>query len=371
MTMGKLAGRGTRVLAQALLPLGLALAVGALIILAIGENPLNVYWLMFRGSFGSVRRLCSTLQEASPMIFTGVSVALAFRAGLFNIGAEGQLLIGGFAAAWAGFALGALPGPLHVTACVIAAAAAGFVWGLIPGVLKARLGVHEVLNTIMLNYVALALTNFLVAHSYFRQPGQIPQTREVLDTGALPRFEFLYAHAKVNAGLWIALAVVLAAAYLLARTRSGFEIKAVGFNPEASEAAGISKSRIIWTTMGLSGAVAGLAGAEQVLGVFRHFLSPFPFGYGFVGIAVALLARNHPFAIVPAALVFGALASGAQEVDVYSQTPREITVVLQGVFVLFIACEFVLRRRRRTEDGGDGAEVESRRTEGEGRGDDG
>jgi len=348
MTKRKIAGRSTLVLAEALLPLGLALAVGALIILAIGENPLQVYWLMFRGSFGSLRRLCSTLQEASPMIFTGVSVALAFRAGLFNIGAEGQLLIGGFAAAWAGFALGALPGPIHVIVCVIAAAAAGLVWGLIPGILKARLGVHEVLNTIMLNYVALALTSFLVAHSYFRQPGQIPQTKEVLDSGVLPRFDFLYAHAKVNAGLWIALAVVLAAAYLLARTRYGFEIKAVGFNPEAAEAAGIARSRIIWTTMGLSGAVAGL-----------------------VGIAVALLARNHPFAIVPAALVFGALASGAQEVDVYSTTPREITVVLQGVFVLFIACEFVLRRRRRTGEAGTERKVEGRKKEEEGRGDDG
>ncbi len=334
------------VLAEALLPLALALVVGAVIILAIGENPLEVFRLMFRGSFGSPRRLSATLQEASPMIFTGVSVALAFRAGLFNIGAEGQLLIGGFAAAWAGFALGGLPAPLHLSACVLAAAAAGFAWGLIPGFLKARLGVHEVLNTIMLNYVALALTNFLVAHAYFREPGQIPQTREILGTAQLPRFEFLYAHAKVNAGLWIALAVVLALAFVLTRTRYGFEIKAVGFNPEASEAAGISRSRIIWTTMGLSGAIAGLAGAEQVLGVFHHFVSPFPSGYGFVGIAVALLARNHPFAIVPAALVFGALASGAQEVDVYSQTPREITVVLQGVFVLFIACEFVLRRRR-------------------------
>jgi ABC-type uncharacterized transport system permease subunit len=352
------------VLAEALLPLGLAVAVGAVIVLAIGENPLEVYRLMLRGSFGSARRISATLQEASPMIFTGVSVALAFRAGLFNIGAEGQLLVGGFAAAWAGFALGGLPGPLHVSLCVLAAAAAGLLWGVIPGILKARLGVHEVINTIMLNYVALSLTNFLVGHPYFKEPGQIPQTKEIASGAMLPRFAFIYEHAKVNAGLWIALAVVAATAFLLSRTRYGFEIRAVGYNPMASEASGIARSRVLWTTMGLAGAIAGLAGAEQVLGVFHHFLSPFPFGYGFVGIAVALLARNQPFAIVPAAIVFGALSSGAQEVDVYSRTPREITVVLQGVFVLFIACEFVIRRRRRRADGGGRKTEEGRATVG-------
>ncbi|MCK4546751.1 MAG: ABC transporter permease [Candidatus Eisenbacteria sp.] len=363
--------RIVRELGQALLPLALALAVGAVIILAIGENPLTVFGLMLRGSFGSLRRLSGTLQEASPMIFTGVSVALAFRAGLFNIGAEGQLLIGGFAAAWAGFALTGLPGPLHVVFCVVAAAAAGLVWGLIPGILKARLGVHEVINTIMLNYVALSLTNFLVGHPYFKEPGQIPQTRDIAASSVLPRFEFLYAHAKVNAGLWVALAVMVAVGYLLARTRYGFEIKAVGYNPEASEAAGISKSRVIWTTMGLSGAIAGLAGAEQVLGVFRCFVSPFPFGYGFVGIAVALLARNNPLAVLPAALIFGALTSGAQEVDVHSGTPREITVVLQGIFVLFIACEFVLRRKRRVGETEGGPKAGGKGREEEGRGEDG
>jgi len=215
--------------------------------------------------------------------------------------------------------------------------------------------VHEVINTIMLNYVALSLTNYLVCAPYFKEPGQIPQTKEIAPTAVLPRLEFLYAHAKVNAGLWLALAVAVAGAFLLARTRYGFEVKAVGYNPEASEAAGIARTRIIWMTMGLSGAVAGLAGAEQVLGVFHHFLSPFPFGYGFVGIAVALLARNQPLAVIPAAIVFGALASGAQEVDVHSGTPREITVVLQGIFVLFIACEFVLARRRRVSKAEAGA----------------
>jgi simple sugar transport system permease protein len=266
------------------------------------------------------------------------------RCGLFNIGGEGQLVVGAFVAAWAGVKLTGLPAPVHIGLCMLAAGTAGALWAMIAGALKARFGAHEVINTIMLNYLAFIGTNYLVGLPYFKKPGQIPQTFDVLPSARLPRLDFVYEFTRLNLGFAIALVAVILIAVVLERTGLGLEIRSVGFNPAASRAAGISVARNIVIAMALGGFMAGVAGSERVLGVHRHFVSPFPFGYGFAGIAVALLGRNRPVGIVIAAVFFGALASGGAQVDMETSVPREIVTVMQAVVIIFVACEYLVRR---------------------------
>ncbi len=327
-----------------LLSLVLAGIVSSLIVGALGENPLHIARVMLSGSLGSLRAIANTLEEATPLVLTGLCVAVAMKAGLFNIGGEGQLVIGGFVAAWAGVRLIGLNAPLHVALCLLLAGAAGSLWALIAGGLRVRFGAHEVINTIMLNYIAFILTNYLVGIPYFKKPGQIPQTEDVLTTALLPRLTFIYKYTRLNIGFLIAIACGIALYVILTRTTVGLEIRSVGFNPDASRACGISVGRVMMLSMAISGFLAGLAGAERVLGVHQHFISPFPFGYGFAGVAVALLGRNHPAGVILAALFFGALASGGAQVDISTGVPRELVVVIQAVVIIFVACEYMITK---------------------------
>ena len=327
-----------------LVSLVLAGLVSSIIVLAMGQNPLHIGSVMVRGSIGSLRSLANTLEEATPLVFTGLCVAIAMKCGLFNIGGEGQLVLGAFASAWVGVKVAGLDPLTHVTLCILAAGLVGALWALVAGALKARFGSHEVINTIMLNYIAFIVTNYLVNMPYFKKPGQIPQTDDVLASALLPRLDFIYKYTRLNLGFVVAVAAVVVVYVILERTRLGFEIKAVGMNPLASRAAGISVVRTIVVVMAISGFVAGLAGAERVLGVHKHFVSPFPFGYGFAGIAVALLGRNKPFGVLVAALFFGALASGGAQVDMEPQVPRELVTVIQAVVIIFVACEYLVTK---------------------------
>ena len=331
-------------LATPVVSLLLAGLVSSVIILALGENPLHIGSVMLSGSLGSLRSLANTLEEATPLIFTGLCFALAMRCGLFNIGGEGQLVVGAFAAAWVGVKLSGLDPVSHVLLCIAIAGMAGAAWAGLAGVLRVRFGAHEVITTIMLNYLAFILTNYLVGHPYFKKIGQIPQTEDVLPTAMLPAITFIYKYTRLNLGFILALAAVLAVFVLLERTRLGFELKAVGLNPSASRASGISVGRNMVIAMALGGLLAGMAGAERVLGVHKHFVSPFPFGYGFAGIAVALLGRTHPLGVLVAAVFFGALASGGAQVDMETQIPRELVTVIQAIVIIFVACEYLIMR---------------------------
>jgi len=333
-----------------LVALVLAGVVSSVIVLLTGESPLRIAHVMLSGSVGGAGSIAGTLEEATPLIFTGLCVAIAMRAGLFNIGGEGQLVVGAFVAAWIGYRVGGLDPALHVALCIALAGAAGALWALIPGLLKARFGAHEVINTIMLNYIAFILTNYLIGLPYFRKPGQIPQTEDVLASALLPRMTFLYKYTRLNLGFVLAVVCALLVFILLRKTGLGFEIRSVGYNPLASRAAGISVVRSTLMAMAIGGFLAGMAGSERVLGVHRHFISPFPFGYGFAGIAVALLGRNRPLGVVVAALFFGALANGGAQVDIATTVPRELVTVIQAIVIIFVACEYpirhlVLRRR--------------------------
>jgi simple sugar transport system permease protein len=198
----------------------------------------------------------------------------------------------------------------------------------------------------MLNYVAFILTNYFVNLPYFKKPGQIPQTEDVLSTALLPRLTFIYQYTRLNVGFVLAIAAAIGIYVILERTKLGFEIRSVGLNPVASGASGISVVRNTVIAMAIAGSLAGLAGAERVMGVHKHFVSPFPFGYGFAGIAVALLGRNRPFGVVLAALFFGALASGGAQVDMETQVPRELVTVIQAIVIIFVACEYLVTKMR-------------------------
>ena len=322
----------------------LALAAGAVFIVTIGQDPLAIYAQIVREAFGRGYGLGQTLFKATPLVFTGLAVALGFRTGVFNIGAEGQMVLGALAAALAG--LLPVPAPVAVLAALLAAALAGGAWGAIPGVLKSRFGAHEVINTIMLNFIAFALVAWL-GHSLF-EPATV-RTRLLPAGVALPRLDVLLPALRgspANVSLLLALVAAALAAVLLFRTRLGYELRVVGFNPAAGEYGGIAPGRTQALSLALSGALAGLAGVNFVLGYKHYFELGFSSGAGFLGIAVALIGRNHPLGVIAAALFFGALSYGGLVVN--QSVPKELVEALQGLVILFaIATQQVLERLAR------------------------
>jgi len=320
-----------------------ALAVGGIFIAAIGENPFAIYALMLRESFGTGYGLGQTLFRATPLVFTGLAVALGFRAGLFNIGVEGQLYLGGFAAGMTGATLAGWPAPLLLPACMLAAALAGAAWGGIPGLLKARFGAHEVINTIMLNFIAFALVAYFGRFVY--QPATV-RTAEVGPGAVLARLgDWVPALRGTPANLSLGLALLAAAVVyvLLFRTRAGYELRAVGLNAPAAQYGGISVGGTQARAMAMSGALAGLGGVNFVLGYKKFFEQGFSAGAGFLGIAVALIGRTHPVGVVIAALFFGALSYAGLVIN--ARVPRELIEVLQGLVILgAISAHQVLER---------------------------
>jgi simple sugar transport system permease protein len=323
----------------------LALLVGSGFILLVGENPLMAYSVLFRESLGSTKNIATTLQRATPLIFTGLAVAFAFRGGLFNIGAEGQLYIGAFAAAWVGFTFD-LPRLIHLPLAVFAGMVGGALWGAIPGYLKAKLGVHEVINTIMLNFIALFLTDWL-ATGPFHGGTWVPETARIKSTAALAR---LYPPTRLNTGIYLALVAALVAYLILWKTKRGYELRAVGLNPTAAEYGGINVARNTVIAMALSGALAGLAGTEQILGLHNRFILRFSPDLGFMGIAVALLGKNHPVGVVFAAVLFGALQSGSAAMDRLTAVPRELITIIQALIIFFVAAEYLIRKMLRLKE---------------------
>ncbi|HTM57736.1 MAG TPA: ABC transporter permease [Candidatus Udaeobacter sp.] len=333
-------------IAAPLIAIALALVAGGLMMLALGQPPLEIYALMMRESFGTGYGIGQTLFRATPLVFTGLSVALAFRAGLFNVGAEGQLYLGGFAAAMTAIALSGLPPAIALPLAILAAAVAGAVWGGIPGALKARFGAHEVINTIMLNFIAFGLVSWL-GHFVF-EPATV-RTASIAAGIELPRLEGVVPAlrgAPINASLFLALVTAALVQMLLFRTRLGYEMRATGLNTPAAEYGGIGIGRIQITAMTLAGAVAGLGGVNFVLGYKHFFEMGFSGGAGFLGIAVALIGRNHPAGVVLAALFFGALSYGGLVIN--QRVPKELVEVLQGLVILFaIASQAALERAAR------------------------
>lgn len=330
-----------------------AFLLGGILILFFGENPFEVYGLLWQSVFGSLDDFGYVLFNATPLIFTGLAVMLGFKGGLFNIGCEGQLYLAGFAAAWVGFHLNWGGGWIIIPACLIAAMLAGGLWGAIPGILKARYGVHEVINTIMLNFIAIALTNYLVIEVY-KAPGQMsPHTPLIHEAARLPRLaaftSTLPPSNPLNVTFFIALGLIALTQFLLTRTKWGYEIRFVGNAPEVATYGGIDVPRVTAWTMALSGIVAGFAGVWEVMGYRYRFLDNFSPGFGFTGIAVALLGRNHPYGVLFGALLFGALSKGALDIEIMTNVPGKLFLIIQGVLILLLVCAEGFNRHRTSE----------------------
>lgn len=316
---------------------------------AVGESVGGAYAALFSGSiidFGeytvlrALRPLANTLANAIPVIAAGLGVTIAFRAGLFNIGAEGQIILAAIFAGYVGFAVD-LPIVLHAVVGVLAGIVGGALWGGIVGLLKARTGAHEVIVTIMLNYVARFLLAYLLTTAAFQRPGASnPVSPVVAESAQLPRF---IADSQLHVGIVLVLGAALVASWLISRSTIGFELRAVGANPNAARTAGMSIGRAYVSAMLLAGALSGLAGASLALGSERYLTTGISSGYGFDAITVALLGRATPWGTVAAGLLFGALRAGGVLMQATTGTPIDIVLVVQSLIVLFIAAPPLVR----------------------------
>ena len=324
-----------------------AVILGGIIIFSVRGNPFLAYYGLIQGSFGSTRALSETAVWATPYIFAGLAVALAFKGGLFNIGAEGQLAIGAVVAALIGYALpewlGAdIPAIIHLPLAVLFGMAGGAFWAAIVGFLKAYTGGHEVINTIMMNYIALNTISFLLnGPMKDRSPNNvIARTPLIAESARMPE---IFEGLRVHWGFVLALLVAFAVWWMLNKSTLGFEIRTVGLNPDAAKYAGINVKRTIILTMALSGMLAGLAGTVEVTGLnYRHELG-FSIGYGFDAIAIALLGRSHPLGVVLAAILFAAMRNGATRMQFLTQMPVDLISMLQALILLFVAADAIVR----------------------------
>jgi simple sugar transport system permease protein len=330
-----------------LLAVLVAVVLSGLLILAVGKNPVEANWALLRGMFGSGDRVAASLGRATPFIGGGLAVALAFRAGLFNIGVEGQILVGATTAAWVGtFSfLADVPGPLLIPIVLVAGIVGGGLWGAIPGVLKARTGAHEVIVTIMLNSVAVLYVRWLVSSQdpvVLRDTAaSTPRTAPLPDSGRLP--SLVDSVPPLHVGFLILVVTCGLVWFVVARTTFGFEVKTVGTNPSAARYAGMGVNRTIVVVMALSGALAGLAGAAEVSGT-TGFLSPGTFAaIGFDSIAIALLARANPFAIILTASLWGSMLSGAGLMQQEAGLSIDSVRIFQALVLLLVAADVIVR----------------------------
>jgi len=319
-----------------------ALAIGAVVIWASGASVPKAYQGLFEGALGSPRGIAETLVIATPYTLAGLAVALGFRCGLFNIGAEGQFYLGALFAVWVGYSVKGLPIFVHLPLAILVGALGGALWGAIPGFLKARLGTHEVINTIMMNYIAVLMVDWLVNRKgpMWDATSTVPRTPYILPTATLPQLVPPY---RLHAGLLIAIAAVFVVYWLLWKTTLGFEIRAVGANPSAAKYAGMSVTRNFVLAMTFSGTLAGLAGAGEVLGLNRTLPAAFVSGYGFDSIAIALLAKSHPLFVPFAAILWAILRNGAGLMQVRAGISVDLINIVQALVIAFVAADEIIR----------------------------
>ncbi len=319
----------------------IAMAIGSVIIWAVGYDPVKAFSALFAGAFGGPRQIGETMLRATPLIFTGLAVAYGFRAGLFNIGAEGQLFMGGLVAAWLGIALAGLPTFVIIPTILVAGALAGAAWAFVPALLKARVGAHEVITTMMFTFIARYIVSWLVTGS-LKAPGQIPQTDPLPVESTLPRFIDILpglGTGRAHLGFLIAIVFAVVVWWVLKYTTLGYEARAVGFNRWASETGGVSVSATTVKSLCISGALAAMAGITEVIGVHGRLFDQFSAGFGFTGIAVALLARNNPLGVIATAVLFGALSAGAGTMQLQANVPHKVIFIIQGLVIFLVAAQ--------------------------------
>lgn len=324
-----------------------AVLLGSVVILAAGANPIEAYGALLRGAFGTPDRAAQTLARSTPFIIASLAVAFGFKAGLFNIGAEGQLLVGATAGAWVGTWswLAGTPSLVAIPMVLLGGVIGGLIWGGIPGVLKARTGAHEVIVTIMLNAIALRMVTWLITS---REPvilldtgASTAHTRPIVDAARMPQ---IVPEAGLHLGFILALVLCVAVWFVLQRTTPGFELRTVGLNPNAARYAGMNVGATIVMVLAVSGALAGIAGASEVSGSTNGYFTPGVFtNIGFDSIAIALLARANPFAVVPAGVLWGSLLAGAPLMQLQADLSIDLILIVQALIVLFVAADAIVR----------------------------
>lgn len=317
-----------------LLPILAVLAsflVGSIFLLILNINPIEAYTALVKGAFGTPRLATTTIVKSIPLIFTGMAVTLAYRAGVFNIGGEGQIHLGALFAVWAGTAW-VLPYPWHLIAALLFGALGGMIWGAIPGYLKATRDMNEIIVTILMNYIAIFMVSFFV-HGPLKEEGWNTQTPAVAETAQLP---IIWQGTRLHAGFILALICVAAVYILLFHTTFGYRIRMVGANKDAARYAGIKTTSIMAWTMALSGGLAGLGGAVELLGVQYRLIDNFSPGWGFDAIAVALIGRLNPLGALIAALFFGALRNGANSMQTAVRVDVVVVYIIQGLAIIFL-----------------------------------
>lgn len=305
--------------------------VGGIFLLGLDISPIEAYTALLKGAFGNARLITTTIIKTIPLIFTGLAVTLAYRAGTFNIGAEGQLYFGALFAVWAGAML-ALPYPWHLIIALLLGIMGGVIWGAIPGYLKASRDMNEIIVTILMNYIAIFTVSFFV-HGPLKEEGWNTQTPAVAETAQLGP---IWAGTRLHTGLYLALLGVALVYILLFHTTLGYRIRMVGANKEAARYAGIKATVIMALAMALSGGLAGLGGAVEILGVQYRLIDNFSPGWGFDGIAVALVGRLHPIGALLAALFFGAMRSGANGMQAAVRVDVVVVYIVQGLAIIFL-----------------------------------
>lgn len=329
----------------------IAVLIGAVVMLVTDHSPLTAYGALFTGAFGSTVDLSNTLANSIPLILSGLGVAIAFKAGLFNIGAEGQYWIGSMAAVWIGYSVPGLPSIVHISLCILAAILAAGLWaGIVPGLAKAFVGAHEVITTMMMSYIAIFLSHYMLENGPMMQPGYTPQSPVILPSATLGK---LVERTQLSWGLVIALGACLIVYWLLYKTTLGYRLRAVGLNPRAANYAGINVPFHMVLALFISGMLAGLAGAVQMLGVQQRLYDSFSSGYGFTAIVVALLANNNPFGVILASIFFAALSTGGQSMQLVSGVPANLTDVISGIIIFLVATknivQMIQKRRRKSQ----------------------
>lgn len=330
-------------LAKPIFAIVISLLIGALLILPTGTSPIEAYYMLFKGALGTKEGFASSLANATPLLFTGLAAAYSFRAGVFNIGVEGQLYFGAITAALTGIYLGNLPAFILIPLCICAAMLAGMLWAYIPAILNVKLDISIFITCIMLNNIAQLFSNYLATYPF---KGELPigATFKISENAVLPKLAG--PMNDLNFGFIIAIIIAVILHILLFKTKFGYESRAAGISRTFSSYIGVDAAKKTIIIVMISGAIAGLAGAEQVMGVYYRYISDFSPGLGYTGITVALLAKQNPLACILTAIFFGVLNNGAIQMEVMTNITRDLISTVQAVMIVFIAADLALAYRK-------------------------
>ncbi|MEB2286777.1 MAG: ABC transporter permease [Anaerolineae bacterium] len=346
-----------------------AVLVGSILILLDGRDPITAFEGLVQGAFIEPRGLLATFRNMTPLVLSGLAVAFAFRSGLFNIGVQGQLIMGSVVAAWIGFAVEGLPPLLHISLAILGAMLIGGLWAAIAGALKAFADAHEVITTIMLNYIAAQFAGWLISTSSGgSRPGPlaspesvtdaIARTPKILESAKLPIIYSVPPNFTLHVGIFMAIIATVLIMFLLQRTTFGFQLRMTGFSPTAAQYAGVNVKQVTILTMFIAGALAGLAGGIQTLGVNHDYQGNQSLGLGFEGITVAFLAGNNPIAVNFSAFLFGAMDAGTTRMALAADVAKELIQVIQALILMLVAADQIIRRLYRIRAAGPGARLQ-------------